>query len=89
MLLVFQRCYLCFDNGPGGGLEDFALSSSTFNCVSGRLGEGMGLDSDVLGGKFVLSSNNLVNSVLGLVHGLGLEKGFDWETKEEETRGKN
>lgn len=89
VLLIFQRCYLGFDNSPGGRLEDFALSSGTFNCGSGSLGEGMGLDSDVLGSKFVPSSNNLVDSVLGLVHCLGFEKGFDWETKEEETKGKN
>lgn len=61
----------------GAGLQDLALAPGALDGGTGRLGEGMGLDGDVLGGEFVASDDDLVGVELGLGDGVGLEEGVE------------
>ena len=59
--IVLITTKLSLDDLTGGGFEDLALSSSSFDRLSGLLGESMSLNSDVLGSEILSSNNNLVN----------------------------
>ena len=67
---------LCSNDLSGGRLQKLALASGAFDGSTSRFGEGMGLNSDVLGSEFFTSDNNLVSGVLGLGDGFGFEKGI-------------
>lgn len=50
----------------GGGLEDLALAPVLFDGLAGGLGEGVGLDGEVLGGELLAPDDDLVDAALGL-----------------------
>jgi hypothetical protein len=64
-----------------GSLEKFALASSAFNRSLGGLGKRMSLDGDGLGGEVFSSNNDLVDGVLGLGDGIGLQQRVDYLNK--------
>ena len=58
-------------------LEELALSTGGLNGSTGIGRKGMSLNRKVLGGKVLLSDNDLVDLELGLGNGTGAEKGVD------------
>ena len=73
-------CYatiLCCQDLTGGGLEQLALATVGLNGSPGTLGEGMCLDGNVLGGELLPSDDDLVDVVLGLGDGTGLEEALE------------
>ena len=61
----------------GGGLEDLALAPVLLDGLAGALGEGVGLDCEVLGGELLAPDDDLVDAALGLGGGPGGLEGVE------------
>mmetsp|Transcript_17191 Transcript_17191/g.26150 ORF Transcript_17191/g.26150 Transcript_17191/m.26150 type:complete len:220 (+) Transcript_17191:180-839(+) len=66
--------YSCLQNSVGSLTQQLALSSSTLDSITCTLGEGMSLNGHSLCGEVFASNNHLVNGLLRLGRGPGLEK---------------
>jgi len=64
-------CYLCGNDLTGGWLEELTLAPGGLDGGTGRLGKGVCLNGNVLGGELVASHHNLVGVELTLGNRLG------------------
>ena len=82
-LILLYAVYLCFTNSlclslsgndlSGGRLQQLALASVALDSLPRRLGKGVGLDGNVLGGEIVSSDDYLVQGEFGFGDGSGFE----------------
>ena len=69
--------YLCRNGLACASFEQLALATVGLNGSPGALGEGMCLDGQILGGELLPSDDDLVDVVLGLGDGTGLEEALE------------
>lgn len=76
-MCTYDATILCCDYLARACFEQLALATVGLNGSPGALGEGMCLDGNVLGGELLPSDDDLVDVVLGLGGGTGLEEALE------------